>query len=317
MAAAASAAGAADTLLADPSVAHRSLATVAVLVAGMTEAAGLGIAESVLLQTTVAGLRSTRFVVTTVVVAGAFWAVASVPGLTGGPSGDSGHQPSGLLVVLAGAALGAVAGAVLGRVQTLTFRAQVRRPWVWTTANVVGWALAMPIIMLGAITPSAEWPTAIVIPWAGLTGLVAGAALGAVLGWFAPSLQDVAPHNRLVLALLLRGRPRRLADAVLGLRVTGRRTGRPIRLPVVYAEADRGLWVAVGRPHRKTWWRNLAAPAHVEVLRHGCWHSASAELVPPSDDRYPDGLAAYRRRWPRARVGGADPLVRITEEAPP
>jgi len=312
MAAAAAAATAADELLADPSVLHRWVAWLAVLIGAITEAAALGMAQSVLLRTRIPVLRTTRFLLTTVVVAGGFWAVASVPALIGSVS-ETG-EPSRLLIVPAGAALGAVAGALLGGAQTMTFRSQVTRPWVWTVANMIGWALAMPVIMLAASVPAAGWPTVTVLSWAGLTGLVAGAVLGAVLGGFAPSLQGMCLHNRVVLTVLRRGRPRRVSEALIGLRLTGRRTGREIRLPVKYAEGDAALWVAVGRTEHKTWWRNLIARADVEVLQNGSWHRAVAELVPPTDPRYPDGRAAYGRRWPRARLGRADPMVRIAEE---
>jgi F420H(2)-dependent quinone reductase len=172
-------------------------------------------------------------------------------------------------------------------------------------------------MMLGATAPSVGWPTVATLCWAGLTGLVAGATLGAVLGWFAPSLQGVAPHNRVVLAMLRQGRPRRLAGALLGLRITGRRTGRAFGFPLRYAEADGVLWVAVGRSHRKTWWRNVAPQAPAEVLQHGYWHPAVADLVPPADDRYPGGLALYTRRWPKVGLEPADPLVRIASEERP
>jgi len=138
--------------------------------------------------------------------------------------------------------------------------------------------------------------------------------LGAVLGGFAPSLHGMCLHNRVVLTVLRRGRPRPVSEALIGLRLTGRRTGREIQLPVMYAEGDAALWVAVGRAEHKTWWRNLSARADVGVLQNGSWHRAVAELVPPTDSRYPDARAAYARRWPRARLGQTDPLVRIAEE---
>ena len=85
-----------------------------------------------------------------------------------------------------------------------------------------------------------------------------------------------------------------------------------IRLPVMYAGTGDVLWVAVGRAQDKSWWRNLRSRPHVEILWHGRWYPAIADVVPSTDDSYPDALAVYTRRWPRARLGGADPLVRIT-----
>jgi hypothetical protein len=49
---------------------------------------------------------------------------------------------------------------------------------------------------------------------------------------------------------------RRLADGqVCELRFAGRRSGRPVVLPVMYAQQFDEIVVLVGGPERKRWWR--------------------------------------------------------------
>ena len=121
--------------------------------------------------------------------------------------------------------------------------------------------------------------------------------------------------NRVVLGCLRHDRPRSLGRALVGLRLRGRRSGREVLLPVMYAEDGPVLWVAVGRSQSKSWWRNITTATSLEVLMDGSWHHGSADLVPSSDDRHDTGRATYARRWPRAAPGPQDPLVRITLDA--
>jgi hypothetical protein len=46
----------------------------------------------------------------------------------------------------------------------------------------------MPVIFLGAMSPSADWSVVAVAALGTGTGLAAGAVLGVVTGWFLPSL---------------------------------------------------------------------------------------------------------------------------------
>jgi hypothetical protein len=58
---------------------------------------------------------------------------------------------------------------------------------------------------------------------------------------------------------------------LIGLRVTGRASGRPVELPVRYAEDDAGLVVMPGHSEHKRWWRNLRGGADLAVLVDGDW----------------------------------------------
>ncbi len=58
-----------------------------------------------------------------------------------------------------------------------------------------------------------------------------------------------------------------LSRRVLLLRLTGRRSGRTIELPVGYVAAGDGIVVTVGAPERKQWWRT---DGNINVVeRHG------------------------------------------------
>ncbi|MCY7401258.1 MAG: nitroreductase family deazaflavin-dependent oxidoreductase [Nocardioides sp.] len=115
-----------------------------------------------------------------------------------------------------------------------------------------------------------------------------------------------------MLALLGHDRPRWLGGALVGLRLRGRRSGRQVVLPVMYAADGSAVWVAVARSRSKSWWRNVSGPTSVELLRGGSWRRGTAGLVTVCDDRSASGRAAYAQRWPRAVLGRADPMVRIT-----
>jgi hypothetical protein len=117
-------------------------------------------------------------------------------------------------------------------------------------------------------------------------------------------------RDRLVLGLVGHGRGR-IAGAVIGLRVRGRRTGAWHELPVQYAWDGPDLIAFPGHPERKRWWRNLDEPAPVQVLVAGSWHPGTGRVVRPSDPSYATSVRSYRQRFPHADVPEDAPLVRI------
>lgn len=161
-----------------------------VVAGGLVEGVALGVAQSTGLARWLPGSRRTRWVVVTLVVAGLGWAAASAPAVLAGGAGeaDGGDGPP-LALVLAGAVgLGAVMGAVLGWAQSTVLRGQVRNAGRWVGANVLAWGAAMPVIFLGATTPSASWSAAAVVVLGTVTGLAAGTVLGIVTGLFLSSM---------------------------------------------------------------------------------------------------------------------------------
>jgi hypothetical protein len=220
-------------------------------------------------------------------------------------------------MLLLGGLMGATMGGLLGVAQSLVLRKQSIHAWRWVAANLAGWTPAMAILMVGASLPSRDWSLAVVLVWALATGALAGATLGSILGWFSASLLGARPHDRIVLAALRLGRPARLIRSAVGLRLTGRHTHRSLELPVMYAEDDDALWIAVGHADHKQWWRNVGEQPYVEVLRNRKWRAGVAELVVPGDPGFEAGLARYRERWPRVALGCSGPLVRIVDAVPP
>jgi hypothetical protein len=202
-------------------------------------------------------------------------------------------------------------GAVLGAAQAWVLRRQVPHPWRWVTANLVAWAVAMPIIFGGANLPGADWPLLAVAASGTVTGLMAGAALGLVSGLLLPSLAGVPASGRVVLLLLASPLHRLLDRSLVGLRLRGVVSGRELTLPVMYAQDDTGLVVVPARPERKRWWRNLYRPASVAVLIAGQWRPGVGQVLQPEDAGFEQALGCYQRRWPRAATSGSTPLVRI------
>lgn len=189
MAAAAAAAKTSQALVGEPSTGAGVLAALSLVVAGgLVEGAALGSAQAVGLGGWLPSLRRSTWVLVTVLVAGGGWAVASAPSVLAATDEGQAGPPLGL-VLLGGAALGAVMGAVLGAAQALVLHSHVSHPWWWVTANVLGWAPAMVVIMLGATTPGADWSVARVVGLGALTGAVAGAVLAAVTWRFLPRLK--------------------------------------------------------------------------------------------------------------------------------
>lgn len=284
-----------------------------VLCGGLVEGAAVGVAQAGALRVTLPALRTRLFIALTVVGAGIGWAGGSLPMLRDDAAAADTGVPWGLALG-GGLAVGVVLGALLGAVQLLALRGATRHAARWVPASAVAWAPTMALMMLGASVPGADWPTPVVLGWAAVTGAVAGGVLGAVLGWFAGSLNGPSPHNRVVLHLLRRRRSRRLENALVGLRMTGRKTGRPVVLPVMFAEYGDRIVVAVGHTDRKSWWRNVVADADVAVLRSGVSTGARGEVLLPTDAAYAGALDAYQKRWPKARLDADDLLVVLSSD---
>jgi hypothetical protein len=219
-------------------------------------------------------------------------------------------------MLLLGGLMGATMGGLLGVAQSLVLRKHTTHAWRWVGANLAAWTPAMAILMVGASLPSRHWSVAVVLVWALATGALAGAALGLILGWFSSSLLGRKPSGRMVVAALRWGHPGLITRSVVGLRLTGRRTHRQLELPVMYAEDDDALWIAVGHADRKQWWRNVGDQPNVEVLRNREWRAGVAELVVAGDPGFEAGLACYQQRWPRIALGFSVPLVRIVDSEP-
>ncbi len=294
------------------------LALAAVVAGGLVEGTALGLLQARALRPWLDARRRRRWAAATIAVAGVGWAAASAPAALADPGGAAGDQQPSWSVVLPGAAgLGLLMGAALGAAQVWALRGAVPHPWRWVGASAAGWAPAMAVVFAGATAPSDPLSLSASVALGVTTGVLAGLALGAVTGWFLPSLTGLSASGRIVLHLL--GSPAHglLSGSVVGLRVTGARTGRRHELPVKYAAGPRGLVVVPGRPELKHWWRNVAAHAEVDVLRDGRWQPADAVVLGPDDPRYAAARMTYLARYPRASLPAAQPVVLVAVPAAP
>jgi hypothetical protein len=107
--------------------------------------------------------------------------------------------------------------------------------------------------------------------------------------------------NRLVLALLRSPLDRLLGGGICELSYLGRRTGRQISLPVLYAADGKRVVVIVGDAPDKRWWRNFTTPGAIKVRRGSHIHAGTARIVPPDDPAYPSAWQLYAERHRIAR----------------
>jgi hypothetical protein len=105
---------------------------------------------------------------------------------------------------------------------------------------------------------------------------------------------------------------RRLADhQVIELRFTGARTGKPVVLPVMYAQSDDVLVVLVGGADQKRWWRNFVRPRPVGVRLRGAARRGIGQVLEPGAAGRAEAATVYSARFPDIPVRD-DPLVVLT-----
>ncbi len=98
-----------------------------------------------------------------------------------------------------------------------------------------------------------------------------------------------------------------LDDAVCELDFVGRRTGRPVTLPVMYARTGDRVVVLAGAAPEKKWWRNFVRPHAVTVRIAGEDREGIGRLT-HGKTRF-QAVAEYRRRHPEIAVTDTDELV--------
>ncbi len=101
--------------------------------------------------------------------------------------------------------------------------------------------------------------------------------------------------NRAVLVVLRSPLHPLLDPGICEVRYRGRRSGRTICLPVLYALDGDRLVVLVGDAAHKRWWRGFASPAPVQVRRKGRVRQGRARLLVPGTPDFVRAAAAYRR----------------------
>jgi len=283
-----------------------------VVAGGLVEGSALGLLQANAIHDLVG--RRRPWVLVTVLVAGLGWAAGSAPATLSGAETDGAPPPLGL-VLLGAVGLGLVMGAVLGAAQAAALRGRVRHPWRWAPANACAWAVAMPVIFVGASTAGATWPWPLVVGYGALTGALAGTALGVVTGAWLPALDGPPLRHRAVLAFVARRR-HDARSGWTGLAVTGRVSGRTVRFPVMSAPVGTSsLVVLPGHPERKAWWRQLRGQPEIGVLDRGAWRAGRARVLQPGSVEWSVARSAYVARWPRARVDGPVVVVDLRATA--
>lgn len=91
-----------------------------------------------------------------------------------------------------------------------------------------------------------------------------------------------AALNEMVLGLLRSPLHSVLDPGICELRYHGRRTGRAVALPVIYARHGQRYVVVAGDAPRKRWWRNFTDPRPVEVRHGGRLHTGTCRVLAPT-----------------------------------
>ena len=86
---------------------------------------------------------------------------------------------------------------------------------------------------------------------------------------------------------------------MVSLETKGRRTGRPLRVPLVVAELEGGRYLVSMLGENADWVRNVHASNGEAVLRHGIIEPVKLQEVPVSER--PPILRAFLKRAPGAR----------------
>lgn len=164
----------------------------AALGAGALEGALVGWAQGSLLRVRLPSLRLGRFIGWTTLPVVACWAVGMFPStfLFTDPGVLTQPVPerSTIVVSLWSGLGGALGGLLIGGAQALELRHQVGAVKAWLLATALGWGVALPLDMTGAMVPGPTTPPLLVIVSAALGGVLAGLAFAIPTGWVARRL---------------------------------------------------------------------------------------------------------------------------------
>lgn len=311
MAAAATTAVLTARLVGEPTtIGAAAVVIVGAVLGGAIEGFAVGELQLRVLRTWLPALSRRRYVGGTVALAIAFWFLGMLPSTVmsmstaGSTAVVEEVDPPILLVGLVAAAGGALGGAAFGAVQGWALRGHVRHPWRWIRPNVVGWALAVAVITVGASSAPADASPALTIALGLGIGLLAGACVGVVTGQALPALDVGLPWwNRVVVDLLLSPWHVLMSRGVVVLRLRGRRSGRSITLPVQFADLDGSTFVVyAAHADRKSWWRSFSVEHPVDVRLRGHSRSGIGYVVSSPSSEHDAAAAAYRSRQPRVSL---------------
>jgi hypothetical protein len=96
-----------------------------------------------------------------------------------------------------------------------------------------------------------------------------------------------------------------LSGSLVLLTYRGLRSGRFHSLPVMYVRRNNDLFVFAAQPRDKKWWRNLHAPAAVELVLYGRRLRARAQVILSDHSAISLAWAAYLAKFPKAAAASA------------
>ena len=81
---------------------------------------------------------------------------------------------------------------------------------------------------------------------------------------------------------------------------SGRKSNKHYSTPVEYIQEGQVIWIMVGFPEKKVWWRNLVGGAPVNLCLRGEWVSGEAFALKGEDNRQEiiHGLALELKHYP-------------------
>lgn len=72
---------------------------------------------------------------------------------------------------------------------------------------------------------------------------------------------------------------------VLLIAFVGKKSGNHYTIPVQYLQDGQTIWIMVGFPEKKKWWRNLIGGVPVNLCLRGEWVSGEAVVLQGTVDR--------------------------------
>ncbi len=79
-----------------------------------------------------------------------------------------------------------------------------------------------------------------------------------------------------------------MSKGVLLIAFTGKKSGKEYITPVQYARNGNTVWIMVGFPTKKVWWKNLIGGAFVRLCLQGNWQEGQGRAILGSED--PQGI---------------------------
>ncbi len=94
-----------------------------------------------------------------------------------------------------------------------------------------------------------------------------------------------------------------MSKSVLLISFTGKKSGNEYMTPVQYARQGQTIWIMVGAPQQKVWWKNLIGGALVRLCLQGSWQEGQGKAILGSEDPQgvQQGLAQFISSYPQLK----------------